>query len=238
MARNFNENYTLSYAGQFESDGGSIDLTIPFRPDALFMYNYTAYGTADDNVESIWFRGFPDGDALLKTVIADDGSTSNQNLNLETTNGFTENNTLAGVTDSHFAISNATQADPVVITTSTAHGISAGEQARARITKVAGMTELNDIDRNPYLVEGVSSTTLALKDLDGNNIDGTGFTAYSSVGQLNILEHLTGEDKGPVQYADDVWKITLGSAVVNNDSDVIYFIAWKFGEFVDLGDQA
>lgn len=237
MAQNFNENYTLSYAGQFESDGGAINLTFPFQPDALFLYNYTAYGTARDNVECVWFRGMPAGDALLKTVIVDNGSTGDQNLNLETTNGITTNNTAAGVLDSHFAISGATQASPVVLTTA-AHGITVGERVRARVTKVEGMTELNDISRNPYLFESVSSTTGALYDLDGNAIDGTGFTAYTSGGQLNILEHLTGEDKGPFEYSADVWKLTLGTAVVNDDSDIIYFIAWKFGSYVDLGDQS
>lgn len=237
MAQNFNENQTLSYAGQFESDGGVIDLTVPFQPDALFMYNYTAYGTLEDNVETIWFRGFPAGDALLKTVIVDDGAATIQNLNLETTNGIKENNVLAAVLDSHFALSAATAASPVVITTA-AHGVAVGEQVRARVTKVAGMVELNDITRNPYLFESVTATTGNLLDLDGNNIDGTGFTAYTSGGQLNIVTHLTGTSKGPVEYQDDLWRLTLGSAVVNNDSDIIYFIAWKFGEFVNLGDQA
>lgn len=237
MAKNFNENYTLSYAGQYQGTGAAIDLVIPFQPDALFLYNMTAYGTGGDNVETIWFRGFAAGDALLKTVIVDSGATGDQNLNLETTNGVTENNTLAAVLDSHFAISGATAASPVVLTTA-AHGITVGDQVRARVTKVAGMVELNDISRNPYLFESVTATTGNLLDLDGNNIDGTGFTAYTSGGQLNIINHLTGEDKGPFEFADDVWRLTLGTATQNNDNDVIFFIAWKFGEFVDLGDQA
>lgn len=237
MAQNYNENYTLSYAGHFQSDGGAIDLTIPFQPDALFLYNYTAYGTAADNVECIWFRDFPAGDALIKHVIADNGSTGSTNLQLETTNGITTNNTAAGVTASQFAISGATQASPVVITTA-AHGITVGNTARARITKTGGMVELNDVTRNPYQVTALTTTTLSLQDLDGNDIDGTGFTAYTSGGQVNILQHLTGADKGPVEYADDVWKLTLGTGVVNDNDDEIYFIAWKFGQYIDLGDQA
>lgn len=237
MARNYNENYTLSYAGHYQGDGGAIDLVVPFQPDALFLYNYTAYGTAADNVECIWFRDFPAGDALIKHVIADDGSTSSTNLQLETTNGISTNNAAAGVTASQFAISAATQASPVVLTTA-AHGITVGETARVRVTKVAGMTELNDVTRNPYLATAVTTTTVSLQDLDGNDIDGTGFTAYTSGGQMNVLQHLTGASKGPVEYADDIWRLTLGSATQNNDNDEIYFIAWKFGEYVDLGDQA
>lgn len=234
---NQNENQTLSYAGQFQSDGGAIDLTVPFQPDALMLYNYTAYGTAGDNVENIWFRGFPAADALVKTVIVDDGTGTVKSSDLVTSNGVTENNTAAGVTSSKFAISGATAADPVVVTTA-AHGVTVGEQVRVSITGVVGMTELNDIGRNPFLATALTSTTLSLQDLDGNDIDGSAFTSYTSGGTLNILTHLTGASKGPVLYADDVYKLTLGTSVVNDDDDIIYFVAWKFGQFVDLGDQA
>jgi len=237
MAQNYNENYTLSYAGHYQGDGGAIDLVVPFQPDALFLYNYTAYGTDGDNVECIWFRDFPAGDALIKTVMENDGGGDRQNLSLETTNGISTNNTTAAVLDSHFAISGATQASPVVLTTA-AHGVTVGERVRARVSKVAGMVELNDISRNPYLFEAVTTTTGALYDLDGNEIDGTAFTAYTSGGQLNIITHLTGASKGPIEYADDVWRLTLGTATQNNDNDELFFIAWKFGEYVDLGDQA
>ena len=236
-AQNYNENFTLSYAGQFQGDGGAIDLVIPFQPDALFMYNYTGYGTIGENVETIWFRGFPDGDALIKQVIVDDGVATAKNLNLETTNGITVNNTLAAVADSHFALSAATAATPPVITTA-AHGITAGNQVRARITKTAGMVELNDLSRNPYLFEAVTATTGKLLDLNGNDIVGAGFTAYTSGGQLNLLSHLTGGDDGPVNYADDVFRLTLGTATQVDDNDIMYFVAWKFGQMVDLGDQA
>ena len=237
MAKNYNQNYTLSYAGHFESTGAAIDLSLPFQPDALFLYNYTAYGTAADNVECIWFRDFPAGDALIKHVIEDDGSTGSTNLQLEATNGISTNNTAAGVDDSTFAISGATQASPVVLTTA-AHGVTVGDRVRVRVTEVAGMTQLNDLDTNPYLFEALSTTTGALYDLDGNAIDGTGFSAYSSGGKMNIITHLTGSDKGPVEYEAADYKLTLGTAITNDDGDELYFIAWKFGDYQDLGDSA
>ena len=234
---NLNENYTMSYAGHMESDGGAFDITIPFQPDAFFLYNYTAYGTGADNVECIWFRDFPAGDVLVKHVIADDGSTSSTNLQLETTNGCTLTTTAAGVASSIVAISGATAASPVVVTTA-AHGITVGQKVRVRITDVLGMVELNSLTRNPYLAEALTSTTFALKDLDNNNIDGSAFTAYTSGGKLNLLEHLTGQGDGPVNYTPPVYTLTLGTAVTNDDADELYFIAWKFGQYVDLGDQA
>lgn len=231
---NFNENFTLSYAGHFESDGAAHNITIPFEPDAIFLYNYTKYGTAAENVESIWFKDFPAGDALVKQVIADNGATANTNCNLETTNGVTTNNTAAAVADSHATITGATAANPVVVT-ATAHGFGAAAAVvRVRISKVAGMVELNEVNRNPYQATIIDANSFSLQDLDGNNIDGSAFTAYSSGGQANLLTHVA----SPIEYADDVWGLTLGSVPMANDGDEIYFIAWKFGEYVDLGDVA
>jgi len=73
-------------------------------------------------------------------------------------------------------ITGATAADPVVVT-STAHGLSNGDEVY--ITGVAGMTELNG--RN-FLVANVAANTFELQDLNGNDIDGSAYTAYTSGG--------------------------------------------------------
>ncbi len=231
-ASNFNENYMRSYAGHFESDGGAYDLVVPFEPHCIKLYNYTKYGTDGTNAECIWFKDFPAADALVKVVIENDGGSDRQSLDLLTSNGFTTNNTDGGVTDTHLAISGATQASPCVITTA-AHGITVGERVRSRITKVLGMTELNDVSRNPYLAEALSSTTLALYDLNGNAIDSSGFTAYSSGGQFNNLNK-TGDDK--VLYDPPVYRLTLGTGVVGADGDEIYFEVFGYNKYEDLGD--
>ena len=230
---NLNENYTLSYGGHFIADGGSYDLVLPFQPDKLEVWNYTKFGTTGQLPHSVWFRDFPAGDALQLQVIADDGTTSNTNLVLETTNGISENNSAGGESDRHVAISGATAADPVVITTSAAHGLSSGD--RVQINKVLGMTELNSPARNPYQVTVLSTTTFSLQDIYGNDIDGSSFTAYSSGGQVTKVT-ATGADA--YSYAAPVYRLSLGSAVYGSASDVIYFVAWKFGEYVNLGSIA
>lgn len=73
-------------------------------------------------------------------------------------------------------ISGATQADPCVITI-TSHTFNNGDEIY--IDSVVGMTELNG---NTYIVANKSTNTFELNDADGNNIDSTGFTAYSSAG--------------------------------------------------------
>lgn len=77
-------------------------------------------------------------------------------------------------------ITGATQADPVVITTSASHGFVDGTEIQ--ITDVVGMTQLNG---NTYYVDVLTSTTFALYsnvELSAS-VDGAGFGAYSSGGE-------------------------------------------------------
>lgn len=84
------------------------------------------------------------------------------------------------LTGSSATITGATQADPVVVTTSAAHGYSNGQDVF--ITSVAGMTELNG---RFFRVANVTSTTFELQDMFSADVDGTGFTAYSSGGSVD-----------------------------------------------------
>lgn len=98
--------------------------------------------------------------------------------------------------DSPATITGATQANPVVVTTSAAHGYSNGD--KIDITDIVGMTELNG---NRYTIANVASTTFELTDVDtGDNIDGTSYTAYESGGEsrkavssVSGLSHLEGK---------------------------------------------
>ena len=76
-------------------------------------------------------------------------------------------------------ISGATQASPVVITTSSTTSIRTGQEVD--IASVLGMTELNG---NTYYAKQVNTTSFELySDLNLTTpVDGTGFTAYTSGG--------------------------------------------------------
>lgn len=91
-------------------------------------------------------------------------------------------------------VSGATQADPVVVTV-TGHPYLDGD--RVRITKVIGMTELN---QRSFLVSNAGVNTFELQDLDGTDVDGTAFTAYVQGGEcrkattaVSGASHLEGE---------------------------------------------
>ena len=90
------------------------------------------------------------------------------------------------VTETGKTISGATKANPVVIT-ATSHGFSNGDHVI--IASVAGMTELNGVTG---IVANKTTNTFELTDVDGTNINSTGFTTYTSGGTASrIVEVIT-----------------------------------------------
>lgn len=81
---------------------------------------------------------------------------------------------LGHVVDSSIVISGATAANPVVITTATAHGLSDDDEVS--IVSVVGMTELNG---KKYTVAGATANTFQLSGIDGGS-----YTAYASGGTV------------------------------------------------------
>lgn len=86
---------------------------------------------------------------------------------------------VSGSGSTEATITGATQANPVVVTTSANHNLVNGQPIT--ITDVVGMTELNG---NTYYVDVLTGTTVALYDDSGlaTSTDGTAFTAYTSDG--------------------------------------------------------
>jgi hypothetical protein len=216
-------NVTNSYGGYLQSAGAAYNLTLPFYPDKFEWFNYTKFATNDTNLSGVWFRDFPAGDALVVRR-----GTTDLTSTLETTNGVTNASTDGGFTDQHLVISGITTATPAVVTTSTAHGLSDGD--RVVITKVIG-TMAQEINNKVYVVAVASSTTFALYDVYGLPITTAG--AYTSSGQVTKSGPELGIVDNPPTYI-----LTLGSAIMGADNDVIYFTAWQFNNYVNIGDVA
>ena len=89
------------------------------------------------------------------------------------------------VTESGKTISGATEANPVVIT-ATSHGFSNGDHVI--IGSVAGMVELNGVTG---IVANKTTNTFELTDVDGTNINSTGFTTYTSGGTASKIVEVT-----------------------------------------------
>lgn len=98
-----------------------------------------------------------------------------------------ENFTLIGATltgGEQKNISAATKANPVVVTTTSAHGLTDGQQVT--ITDIVGMTELNG---NTYYANVLTTTTFSLYTDDALTapVNGTGYGTYVSGGQTQGL---------------------------------------------------
>lgn len=99
-----------------------------------------------------------------------------QAYELEFTDGFMRVYKDQGiVVESAKTITDVTQANPGVVT-SGSHGFSDGDEIF--ISGIVGMTELN----GKFFLVANAGATFTLQDLDGNNIDTSGFTAYDSAG--------------------------------------------------------
>lgn len=90
------------------------------------------------------------------------------------------------VTNTDKVITDITQANPGVVT-SNSHGYANGDEVF--ISTVVGMTEVNG---KTFIVAGQAANTFQLTDVDGNNVNTSGFTAYASAGTAaSIVEVAT-----------------------------------------------
>lgn len=228
---------TNTYAGYLQSAGIAYNLTLPFFPDKFEWYNYTKFGTNTNNVQGVWFRDFPAGDALIVARAVTTLTTT-----LETTNGITNASTLGGFTNQHLVMSGLTTATPGVVTTTAAHNLS--DNDRVVITKVIG-TAAAEVNNKTFVVRVLSATTFSLYDTFG--IPVTIIGAYASSGQVTKVGPLLGNVSQPVSPAYPQSAIidypptailTLGTAIMGADNDQIFFVASKFNNYVNIGDVA
>lgn len=89
------------------------------------------------------------------------------------------------VVESALNITDITKADPCVVTCNTST-LSNGDAID--IESVGGMTELNN---KRFLVANKTSTTISLQDEDGNDIDSSGYTAYTSGGTIEAVYEIS-----------------------------------------------
>lgn len=135
------------------------------------------------------------------------------------------------VLNSVLTITGITQANPGVVT-SAAHGLANGDEVY--ITAVVGMTQVNT---KRYLVNNVSANTFELWNYDGNKVDTTGYTAYSSGGSAQKVVKIAGLWSSTVsmpymqtdQAADILTVVSSSAAIteISRSSDT----AWSTATF-------
>lgn len=113
-------------------------------------------------------------------------------------------------------ITAATKTNPVVLTIQ-AHGYTTGDLFD--VEDVLGMTELND---ERYIATVLSADTVSLKDEDGVNVNGVGYTTYISggvaakaVSEITGLDHLEGANVGILADGNVIANYSRPKVVMN-----------------------
>lgn len=112
-------------------------------------------------------------------------------------------------------ITGATQANPVVVTYSGSDTFANGDHVE--IASVGGMTQLNN---RRFKVANVNTgaNTFELQDLAGNNVNGTGYSAYTSGGTVSEVYTLA-TPYAQADLFDDDGRLRLSFA---QSADVVY----------------
>lgn len=212
------------------SGGAAYNITLPFEADTIEWFNYTKYDTNSNNLQGIWFAGFPAGDALIVAR-----GTTDLTSTLETTNGVTELSDGSGFAATNVvptAINLTTSVVTVAANTFTEGQFVRGTNFRA--TPIADATGCYGLNNRVFQIGTVSSTTFELLEpYTTVKADLTGETAFVNNGVARF--NLIGQSLGTVNPAP-VYRYTLGSAVMGADGDVIYIRAMKANQVTDLGD--
>lgn len=211
---------TNSYAGYITSAGAAYNLVLPFVPDKIAWFNYTKYATDSNNLQGVWYRDFPAGDAL---IIA--RGTTTLSSTLEATNGVTNASTAGSFANEHKTITNITAATPGVVTVASTAAYSDGD--RVVITKVVGSLGAS-VNNQTFVIKVLNSTTFSLYDVYGLPITTAG--TYTSGGQSTLTGPSLGIVDSPPSYI-----YTLGTAIMGSASDKIYLEAWQFNSYYNLG---
>lgn len=177
---------------------------------------------------------------LFFTITVIDANTFSIPINTNTANftaetSFTARKVIIGplYSPQRRTIVGITAANPIVISTSAAHGLTVGQQVRLRIPKVFGMIQA---DKLQGVITAVTSTTLTIGGIDSSAFTAFAWPASSSV-PLNFAQIVpigSGPIGNPAQdLLDDatdnsgIQGINLGSSVCGANNDVIQWIAFR-----------
>jgi len=153
--------YSRMVKGHFTSTGAAKIINLPFKPDAIEMWNFTANGTpAQNNVPyAYWDADMGQGTAIASYFNATPVLSSG-NI---TSGGFSTFS--AGLLLQYgptLAISGITKADPAVVTTTTNHGLKSGDVVIFSNLYQSATTGMPQIAGIPFTVTVTGATTFTI----------------------------------------------------------------------------
>lgn len=246
---------TCTEAYQFISAGTAHTFTFNFQPDKVVFNNLTKWtATAGGEPISVWFRGQTTTAHAFQEQVIDSAAAQSFNFLDTTTNGFTVADTSGGSTAYRTLISGVSQADPCVVTTSTAHGYQTDQQVRITDLGIIGpgvtARGMDQINNKIFLITVINTTTFSLRDpITDEPIDSTSYTAWVSGGRVDMVTRVLSLNNPqvtpyattpyvptPFDYDPVSYRLTAGTAVMGADSDVFLIEVYKWGQLYDLGD--
>lgn len=244
---------TMTEAYKFISAGTAHTFAFNFPPDKVVFNNLTKWtATAGGDPISVWFKDQTTAAHAYQETVVDTSAGASFNFKNAATNGFTVADTSGGMASSHKLIDAISQADPCVVSTSTAHGFQTNQIVRitdlgATMPTPRGMEQLNN---KRFLITVIDSDDFSLSDVTtGEPIDSTAFTAYVSGGRVCLETHVISLNNPQVfpyavtpyvpnqfKYDPITYQLTVGTDVMQSDGDVFLMEVYKWGQVTDLGD--
>ena len=245
---------TMTYAAKFISAGTAHTFTFPFQPDKVTFFNLSEWSATAGNLPiSVWFRDQTTAAHAYQQQVIDSAAGASFNFLDAAANGFTVADTAGGVSSRHATISGITAADPGVITHS-AYTFQTNQQVMltdlGEIGPGIASHGMGPLNNKIFAIVVLSATTFSLKDvITGEPVDTSAYPAYVSGGRITLLTNVLSLNNPQVSpynvtpyvpnaysYNPVEYKLTVGTAVIGDDSDIFLIEAIKYGEVVDLGD--
>ena len=213
-------------------------ITLGFVPSSFKLTNYTGFGTTAKVTEAQWYYGMPAASALIKTTATDSDVTGIYQVpSILASNGFTPFSTGANWPVTTIAVSSISKANPGVVTI--ANGSTLVQGDTITFSSVGGMTQINEQRALVGVLTVAGTTTFPIYDLFGNPFDTSGFSTYTSGGQINIISTpgagavvafnglvtTPGGVKG-LQYDTGSAGIIIGTSLFTSDAYVYYWEAF------------
>lgn len=147
--------YNAITTGSFTSDGTSQLVNIPADTAKFEIYNLTYFGSAAaSTLEEMawWLKGLADGSAYVGNKT--NGAATIQIPSMVTTNGFTLIDRTGAALSGATALSGITNADPMVVSTASTAGLSAGDTVR-----IYGTTTALQVGGRDYTIDTIVTNT-------------------------------------------------------------------------------
>lgn len=160
--------YSKQAKGHFTSTGAAQTIYLPFQPDRVNLYNYSAYlagAAASVNLNAYWDVSMGQGFAIGEYY----NSSSALVADAVTTGGISSFGLLGPVNSGlelqygpQLQISGITKANPAVVTTASPHGLSSGQVVILEGLFQSATTGMPQISNMPFVITVTSTTAFTI----------------------------------------------------------------------------